>query len=279
MEPSELTKKRIKDYLEKGKRFDGRGPFDHRKIDLKIGVIKNAEGSAKVKFGDTEVLAGVKLGVLEPFPDQEDQGILITTAELLPLASSRFESGPPRIEAIELARIIDRGVRESGFVDFKKLCIKKKEKVWAVFIDLYPLNADGNLIDACALATAAAIKTAVFPKYDEKNEKVLFEERTDKKLPLTGKMPLTTTFHKIGEHIIVDPNEEEELSSDARVSIAITKDKELKINAAQKGGREVFTEKDLSLIIDNSVKAFETLNSKIKEAESQAKEKPKKKKK
>ena len=100
-----LTKKRIIEYLAKGKRFDGRGLLDHRDITLETNVIKNAEGSARVKFGDTEVLVGVKLSIGEPFPDQEDSGILITTAELLPLASPEFESGPPRIEAIELAEI------------------------------------------------------------------------------------------------------------------------------------------------------------------------------
>ena len=37
---------------------------------------------------------------------------------------NNFDIGRPGIEAIELARVIDRGIRESGFIDFKKLCIK-----------------------------------------------------------------------------------------------------------------------------------------------------------
>ena len=78
------------------------------------------------------------------------------TAEFSPMASELFEKGPPSIEAIELARIIDRGIRESEVIDVKKLCIKEGEKVWSVMIDLYPMNNGGNLIDACALAAMAA---------------------------------------------------------------------------------------------------------------------------
>ena len=43
--------------------------------------------------------------------------------ELVPFASPMFESGPPREDAIELARVVDRGIRHSEIVDKKKLCI------------------------------------------------------------------------------------------------------------------------------------------------------------
>jgi len=263
IEISKLTKKRIQEYLKLGKRFDGRGLLDFRDITIETNVIKNAEGSAKVKMGDTEVIAGVKLNTAEPFPDSEGQGILITTAEFLPLSSPRFEPGPPQIDSIELARIIDRGIRESGFLEFDKLSIKE-DKVWGVFVDMYPLNADGNLIDACALAAICALKTARFPRYDEKEDKVKFEEKTDKKLPLTNNMPLNVTFYKVGKHLIVDPVEEEEDSSEARVSLAISKDKESIIHATQKGGEQTFTEEELTHVIDNAIKKSAELLGKVK---------------
>ena len=128
METSNLTKKRIKDYLESGKRFDSRKPLEYRDIDIEIGISKNAEGSARVRIGKTEVVAGVKMDVGTPYPDHEEEGTMMTTLELLPLSSDEFEYGPPSINAIEMARIIDRGIRESGAIDFKKLCIKKEEK-------------------------------------------------------------------------------------------------------------------------------------------------------
>ena len=127
-------------------------------------------GSAKVKIGDTEVIAGIKLDVGEPYTDHEDEGTMVTTLELLPLSSEEFEYGPPRINAIEIARIVDRGIRESGMIDFKKLCLKKGEKVWTVFIDIYSINDGGNLLDASCLAAIVALLEAKMPKYDDKKE-------------------------------------------------------------------------------------------------------------
>src|SRR4030042_640384 len=129
MEISNLTKKRIKEHMDAGKRFDGRDLLDHRELEIETGISINAEGSARVRLGNTEVVAGIKMGVSEPYTDHEGEGTMITTMELLPLSSEEFDYGPPKINAIEIARIVDRGIRESGMIDFKKLCIKKKEKV------------------------------------------------------------------------------------------------------------------------------------------------------
>ena len=144
----EIIGERIKKYLKQGKRFDNRKTEEFREILVETGVSKNAEGSARVKIGNTEVIVGIKMSVGTPYPDSPNKGNLMTTAELLPLSSPRFESGPPKFEAIELGRIIDRGVRESKFIEFEKLCIKEGEKVWTVFIDIYSINDDGNLLDA-----------------------------------------------------------------------------------------------------------------------------------
>ncbi|HUW43893.1 MAG TPA: RNA-binding protein, partial [Bacillota bacterium] len=205
METPRVTGNRIKEYLEQGKRFDGRKPDEFREISIETSVSEKAEGSARVKIGKTEVIVGIKLDVSEPYPDSPNEGKLMVTSELLPLSSPRFESGPPRFPAIELGRLIDRAVRESKFIEFEKLCIKKGEKVWSVFIDIYSINHDGNLIDAAGIGTLVALKQARLPKYDEKNEKVLFGEWTNKKLPLSKEIPIITTIHKIGNNLLVDP--------------------------------------------------------------------------
>ena len=247
MSISNIMKRRISDSLSENRRFDNRKNDDFREIEVETGISKNAEGSAKVKLGNTEVIVGVKIDVAEPYPDHEEEGTLITTCELLPLSSSKYESGPPRIDSIEIARIVDRGIRESGFVDFKKLCIKKGEKVYGIFLDLYSLNDNGNLIDAFCLASVAALKTTKMPKYDAKTEKIKYGELTSKGLPLTKKIPITITSHKLGENIFVDPNTEEEESSEARLSVALTNDKEMLINALQKGNSEIFTEEEMMI--------------------------------
>ena len=132
-------------------RLDGRKLTEYRQpIEVEHGIIKTAEGSARVKIGETEVMVGVKLEVGEPYPDTPDEGTIIVGAELLPMSNPEFELGPPGIQAIELARVVDRGIRESKALDFKKLCIAKGEKIWMVIIDICPINDAGNLFDAGA---------------------------------------------------------------------------------------------------------------------------------
>lgn len=275
MEVSQLTKQRIIEYLKEGKRFDDRNLLDYREITIETGISKNAEGSARVKIGNTDVLAGVKMAIAEPFTDSPDAGALMVSAELSPMASSKFEAGPPKIESIELARIVDRGLRESGFIDFKKLCIKEGEVVWSIMVDIYPINHDGNLIDASALAAICALKTAVFPEYDKEKNKIKFGEFTTKKLPLTDHMPLTMTFYKINDSFIIDPITEEEESAEARLTIVLSqgKKKELAINAMQKGGQTPFTDEDISEMLKNSEKIWKKLNDKVENLEEEKKKK------
>lgn len=260
METSNLTKQRIKEYLVDGKRFDGRKFDEFREIKIETGVSKKAEGSARVKVGNTDVIVGIKMDVATPYPDSPDAGNISVIAELIPMASERFEAGPPTIESIEVARVVDRGIRESKFIDLKKLCIKEGEKVWNVFIDVYVLNHDGNLIDAATIAAISALKDAKIPKYDEEKEKVMFGEWTDKKLPLAKDVPLACTVHKIGDKLIVDPTVEEEDASEARVTITMS---DKTISAIQKGNSQELKIEEFYDIIDLAEKSWKKVFSQI----------------
>ncbi|MBT3583088.1 exosome complex protein Rrp42 [Candidatus Woesearchaeota archaeon] len=236
----------LKDYLskllKKKIREDGRKPFDYRKISVETGILSQANGSARVKLGDTEVLAGVKIGAGTPYPDGPADGTLMVNSELSPIASDRFESGPPSPASIELSRVIDRAIRESGTIDVSKLCIKSGEKVWMVFVDVYPINDDGNLFDIGLIAAMAALKNARMPKYDEKTEQVNHRELTKDKLPINEE-PVMCTFGKLDGEIFVDSTEREELVMDSRLSIGITK--KGNICAMQKGGEGTITSSEM----------------------------------
>lgn len=242
-----ITGNRIKQYLAEGKRFDGRKPDEFREIILEPKVSKNAEGSVRVKLGETEVVVGVKMGVSEPYPDSPNEGTMMVTSELLPLSSPRFEYGPPKFPAIELARVVDRAIRESKFIQFDKLCIKEGEKVWTVFIDIYTINDDGNLQDAASLGALAALKNAKIPKYDEENNKVLYGDWTDQNIPLKDNLPISMTFHKIGDNFIVDPTREEEDISEVRLTVGVT---DGSISSMQKGNSKTLSVEDLNTILD-----------------------------
>ena len=157
METSNLTISMLRQMFESGKRFDKRGLLDLREISLDGEVSNKAEGSARVRLGKTEVIAGVKLMLGEPYPDSLDKGNLVVSGDLLPLASPRFEMGPPNFYAIEIPRLVDRAIRESKMIDLSKLVVKEGEKVWTVYIDIYPINDDGNLIDASTIAASISL--------------------------------------------------------------------------------------------------------------------------
>jgi len=239
----------IKGLLSKGSRIDKRKEDEFRKIEIETNVIANAEGSARVRIGETEIIAGVKMGVGEPFSDRPDEGVLMTGAELSPLASPDFEPGPPREEAIELARVVDRGIRESGMIDTKKLGIKKGEKVWMVFVDIQIINHGGNLIDCASLAAVAALINAKMPKFDGEN--VEYGTRTNKSLPVSCK-PVAVTLCKIGDKFVVDCSLEEEKASVARLTVT-SKDNG-NLCALQKGGTEPLLKEEIEQAFETSIK-------------------------
>src|SRR3989442_1287407 len=180
-----------------GKRSDGRAFDEPRALVVQKNYIQTAEGSARVQLGNTDVLVGVKIDVGEPYPDTPNQGVLSTSAELIPMASPNFESGPPSPTAIELARVVDRGIRETKTVDTKKLCITPKEKVWIMFIDIHALDYDGNLFDAASYGALAALSCAKVPASKIGKE--------DYPLPLEH-WPISVTSAKIGGHLDPGPD-------------------------------------------------------------------------
>ncbi len=249
----------LRNMISKGVRLDGRKFDEYRNVEVEYGISPSAEGSARVKLGDTEVIAGVKMSIERPFPDTEEEGILMVSAELLPLSSPEYESGPPSIKSIELARVVDRAIRESKALDVKKLCIKKAEEVWTVMIDVYPINDAGNLFDAASLAAIAALKNARIPPV--KDGKVDYKKKGTKSLPLKKDLPIECTIIKVGDKLIVDPSNEEEKLMEARLTVGtIGKD----LCAMQKGGVEGLTEDEINEMMAIAVKKTDELRKKLK---------------
>lgn len=236
-----------RDYIyklaEQGKRVDGRNFDEYRKIEIETGVVSKAEGSARVKIGNTQVMAGIKMDVGEPYSDSPDSGVMTTAAELIPLASPDFEAGPPREDAIELARVVDRGVRESEVIELDKLCIEPGEKVWIVFIDIHILDYDGNLFDAASLACLAALSTAKVPAER-------FELGEDYPLPLK-EPPISCTSVKFNNVVVIDPVLDEEEIADARLTVATDTNGDLR--AMQKGLNGSFTREEIQKAIKASI--------------------------
>ena len=234
----QLRRDKILDLLKQGRRVDGRSLDEQRPLIIETGVIPKANGSARVKLGNTEVITGVKIQPDKPFPDLGDKGILICTAEILPLADPHVEPGPPNEEVIELARVVDRGIRETEMIDLHQLVLIEDKSVIGLFIDSSVIDADGNLFDACSYASVAGILSCTVPKYEIKDEAPVLVEGVTSKPPIKT-IPVSVTMARIGDYIIVDPTKEEEACMDARITITTNSDGN--ICALQKGGNDGFT--------------------------------------
>ena len=264
--PLSLIKKDfIRNLLKEGKREDGRGLLEMRPLDIQTGYIGRAQGSARVRLGKTQVVAGVKIQLENPYPDTPNRGNFMTSAELNPIASPFFEPGPPRIEAIELARVTDRSLRESGVLDFEALAVRPGEKVWAVFVDLHILDYDGNLFDACSIAGVAALLSAKLPATCPKTKEVVYADGKDRPLPVHEEnAAFSTTFAKIDGKVLADPHLYEELICDTRVSMGL--DPSGNVRAMQKGGYGAFTVDEIKQLRRTAQELHKATFSKIKKA-------------
>ena len=238
----DLKRNRILEMLDAGQRLDGRALTEHRPVSIETGIIPKANGSARVRLGDSVAICGIKIQPDRPFPDVGDRGIFICTAELLPFSHPTVETGPPNESVIELARVVDRGIRESHMVDLSQMVIKQNVSVVGVFADNVVVDYDGNLFDTCSYAATAAILSAQMPQWEYgESGPVLREEIVP--LPTTT-IPVSITMAKIGNQIVADPNSDEWDCMDARITI--TTDSDQNICALQKGGKGGFTFDELA---------------------------------
>jgi exosome complex component RRP42 len=236
----EIRKDYVYDLIGNGKRVDGRGFHEYRDIIIERDVIKKAEGSARVQIGDTVVFVGVKIEPGEPFSDTPNKGILMTNAELVPLASPEFETGPPGETSIELARVVDRGIRGSETIDLEKLCIEEGEKVWMVFLDIHALDNGGNLVDAAALGAIASLLNVRLPyeRYGLTGGDTLHIRDT----------PVAVTAVEIEGNILVDPNLYEESAATSKLTVISNADGS--VSGLQKSGSNGLKEETIVEMVE-----------------------------
>lgn len=260
-----LRKQQMREAISRSKRLDGRDLDEMRPLEIELDVIGKADGSSRVRLGNSEVVAGVKVETGEPFEGLENKGALILSAEVLPTASPYIEPGPPDEETIELARVVDRGVRESEMVTLDKLALIPGKIVYTIFVDCSIINYDGNLFDATSYAVVSALMSSKLPVFEvQENGTVI---NTGKKMdpPLTT-IPISITAVKIGDSVILDPTAEEEACMDARITITTNSDGNFA--ALQKGSTGSFTIEQIKKAAEIARIKGEEVRTKIKELTS-----------
>ncbi len=256
---SSLERNYILKLLKDGKRIDGRGLFEFREIKIKTNFSPKAEGSADVFIGDTRVMCGIKYDIGKPYSDNPDQGVVTVMSEYVPIASPMFESGPPREDSIQLARVVDRGIRHTNCIDKKELCIKPFKAVYILFVDCYMMDYFGNLTDAAAIAAIAALISAKIPGAKWENDEAVWDG-TIKPLNI-HEIPLSITFGRVGDVIFVDPYLPEELIMDGSIAFAV--DEKKQITSIQKYGNATWTVEEIMEISEKAIEIADELRKSL----------------
>ncbi|EXB93334.1 Exosome complex component rrp45 [Morus notabilis] len=233
-------KKFIETALLPALRIDGRRPFDYRNLTINFG---KHDGSGEVQLGQTHVMAFVTAQLTQPYRDRPNEGSLSIFTEFSPMADPSFEPGRPGQAAVELGRVVDRGLRESRAVDTESLCVLSGKSVWAIRIDLHILDNGGNLVDAANVAALAALLTFRRPECslggEDGQEVVVHPPEEREPLPLIiHHLPIAVTFAFFGSEssVVIDPTHHEEAVTGGRMTTTLNANGD--ICAIQKAGGE-----------------------------------------
>eukprot|EP00798_Chlamydomonas_sp_ICE-L_P007953 gene7953-1169_t len=154
--------------IQQGIRLDGRGPKDFRPIELELGLIAQASGSARLHLGSTDVIVGVKVEVGQPEATKPECGRLQVTVECSPTASPDYEGRGGDAWGLQLAAALESslcppGAQKGCGVPLESLNIISGKTCWVVYVDALVLNDDGNVLGALGMACWAALANTRIP--------------------------------------------------------------------------------------------------------------------
>ncbi|GAV68125.1 RNase_PH domain-containing protein/RNase_PH_C domain-containing protein [Cephalotus follicularis] len=261
-------KKFIETALLSDLRIDGRNPYEFRKLTIKFG---REDGSSEVQLGQTHVMGFVTAQLVQPYRDRTNEGSLSIYTEFSPMADPLFEPGRQGESAVELGRIIDRGLRDSRAVDTESLCVLAGKLVWAIRIDLHILDNGGNLVDAANIAALAALLTFRRPECSlggEDGQQVIVHPPEEMEpLPLIiHHLPIAVTYAFFSNEgtLVVDPTHNEEAVMGGRMTATVNANGD--ICAIQKAGGEGVLQSVILQCLRLAHKKAEDITKKIKDA-------------
>lgn len=231
---SSSERKFLEGGIAQGLRNDGRGRHDFRSFSIDVGTIPQANGSARVRLGATDVIASVKAELGKPPSSRPTHGKVEIAIECSPTAAPEFEGRGGEELSLELSRALQRSLLggQSGAgaaIDLSALGVFDGKLCWDLYVDGLVLSSGGNLLDALAIAIKAAMSNTGIPKVEITNSATNeaaaeFEvnDNPDEFSQLdTSRVPVIVTLTKVGRHYIVDATAEEESQMSSAVSIAV----------------------------------------------------------
>ena len=145
---------------ENGIRCDGRKVDEPRKIMIKAGGLKNADGSSYIEFGDNKILVGV-FGPRDVHPkhmSNPDTGILRVRYHMEPFSVGERKKPAPSRREIEISKVIKEALEPAVMLEqFPRTAVD-------VFLEV--LQADGGTRCAALDAASVALADAGIPMRD-----------------------------------------------------------------------------------------------------------------
>lgn len=199
-------------------RVDGRSLDEFRKLRINFG---SELGSVHVSLGETRVLAQVSCEVVAPRATRPNEGTLFINVEMGPIAAPHFEPGRLSEVGIQLNRILERAIKDSGCVDLESLCLVADEKVWNLRVDVNVLNYEGNVIDCASIAALTALAHFKRPDVSLNGEEVIIHTIYERDpIPIgINHFPICVSFgiFNKGKLAIADPTYLEERVAEAKI--------------------------------------------------------------
>ncbi|XP_062107195.1 uncharacterized protein LOC133818369 [Humulus lupulus] len=216
-------------------RCDGRKRLTYRPIYVETGVIPQANGSARVRMGGTDVIASVKAELGRPSQLQPDKGKVAINVDCSSTAAPVFEGRGGEELSTELSVALQccllGGKSGSGAgIDPSSLLVVEGKICWDLYIDGLVVSSDGNLLDALGAAIKAALSNTGIPRVqvasgasgDDDQPEVDISDEEFMQFDTSG-VPVIVTLTKVGKHYIVDATAEEESQMSSAVSISVNR--------------------------------------------------------
>lgn len=173
-----------------GLRTDGRFFHEARKARVSLRRYES-QTNAEVDLGKTRILAVVTAVLGAPFGDRGNEGTLNFSVTLGPLAGPQHEVSRGSPVTAELARMLERAIRDSRAIDMEALCVVPGAQVWQLRVDVTVTCDDGNLADACSLGAIAALMHFRRPDVTVKDDGAVQTH------PFAERPPLALSLHHV----------------------------------------------------------------------------------
>lgn len=222
--------------IQNGKRLDGRALDEIRPMEARVGVLKNADGSAFFRLGNTIAIAGVYgPRTVHPRHDEDaERAILRTRYSMAAFATTeRSRPGPSR-RSVEISLVTRQALLPVIFLDeFPKT---------AIDVHIEVLQADASTRCVGINAAALALADAGVPMKD---------------------LVASCSAGKVEGHILLDVSGKEDTEGDLDMPVALYP-KSKQITLLQMDG--LASKEEVKKILHLGLKGCEAIYAKQKEA-------------